>query len=211
MAPRSKDPAIPEVAAPAAHKFDPRHMARLDHPGRARWQPVEPFLELLHPRPGMVFADVGSGPGYFALAVAGKIGAMGTVYGIDVQPQMLEELERRARARGLRNVVPVRSGERGIPLPDIVADAACTANTFHELESPAALLDEIRRILKPGCRLFVIDWKPVGTPVGPPVRVRVAAETIRKAMREAGFVGLREHPIYPYHHVVEGKSEPELP
>lgn len=185
------------------HKFDPNNIERLDNPERAQWQSIETFLKILRPGVGMRYADIGCGSGYFTLPVAERVGPEGKVYAVDLQPQMLQELERRAQAKGLKNITMVRSGEREIPLPSACVEAACLANTFHELEDPVAFLQEIRRILKPQGRLFVIDWKPIETPMGPPVSERVPLEEILEALQAAGFEHLHEHKIYPYHHVVE--------
>ena len=186
-----------------AHKFDPQQIARLDNPERGQFQSIEAFLDVLRPWTGMAYADIGCGPGYFTLPVAEPVGYRGKVYAIDAQPAMLQELERRAQDKRLRNVITVRSSEREIPLPPSRVDAACMANTFHELEEPLALLSEVRRILKPSGRLIVIDWKPIETPMGPPLSERVSLARIDAALRAVGFERLCEHAVYPYHHVVE--------
>jgi ubiquinone/menaquinone biosynthesis C-methylase UbiE len=187
-----------------AHKFDPKNIEKLDDPERTRWQNIEAFLEVLQPWEAMIYADIGCGVGYFTLPVAERIGPQGKAYGVDLLPEMLEELERRAQAKGLKNVIPVRSREQEIPLPEASVDAVCSAGTFHEFEEPETLLREIWRILKPGGRFFLIDWKPIETPEGPPLEVRVPLERLFEALQAAGFEDLREHPIYPYHYVVEG-------
>lgn len=189
------------------HKFDPKNIEKLDDPERARWQSVEAFLEILQPQPGMTCADVGCGSGYFTLPIAERIGPDGKVYAIDLLPEMLEELERRVQSRGLKNVITVRSSEREIPLPEACVDAACLVNNFHELEMPVEFLQEIRRILKQNGQLFLIDWKPIETPMGPPLNVRVSLEMLFDALQAAGFEHLREHRIYLYHHVVEGVKQ----
>ncbi|MFQ6090896.1 MAG: class I SAM-dependent methyltransferase [Candidatus Bipolaricaulia bacterium] len=148
------------------HKFGLKNVARLDTPERACWQSIAAFLEVLQPQVGMAYADIGCGPGYFTLPVAERVGPEGRVYAVDIQPEMLAELARRAQARGLANVAAVRCSEREIPLPDASVDAACLANAFHELEAPAVFLKDVRRVLRPGGRLIVIDWKPMETPGG---------------------------------------------
>jgi ubiquinone/menaquinone biosynthesis C-methylase UbiE len=187
------------------HKFDPKNIKKLDNPERTQWQSVEAFLETLRPRTGMAYADIGCGAGYFTLPVAKHVGTEGVIYAVDLQPEMLQELERRVKAIGLTNVITVPSSEREIPLPSSCVDAACLADVFHELEEPVSFLQEIRRILRPGGRLIVIDWKPIETPVGPPLSERVPLQTLLATLQEAEFQYQQEHPIYPYHHVVEAK------
>ncbi len=187
------------------HKFDPKNIERLDNPERVRWQSVEKFLGLLQPWASMSYADIGCGVGYFTLPVAERIGPQGRVYAVDIQAEMLEELARRARARGLSNILTVRCTEREIPITSDSVDACCLANAFHELETPSVFLREIHRLLKPGGRFFAIDWKAIETPMGPPLSERVPLEKLMENVRAAGFVRLRTHEIYPYHHVLEAR------
>lgn len=187
-----------------SHKFDPANLERLLREERAEWQSVERFLELLRPEPGKHYADIGCGPGYFTLPVAKRVRPGGKVYAIDIEPQMLEACAQRAKDQGIEDVViPIRSTESRIPLGDQSVDAAWLANVFHELEAPVEFLREVGRILRPGGRLILIDWKPIETPAGPPIEHRVPLETLLQVLREAGFDALKTYEIYPYHHVVE--------
>jgi len=54
--------------------------------------------------------------------------------------------------------------------------------------------------------LAKVDWKKGETPSGPPQEIRVAVEQIRSDIGGAGFVGIREHPVLPYHTFVTGKK-----
>ncbi len=186
------------------HKFDPTHRAELDRPDRAEWQPVAAFLELLRPSAGGAYADVGCGVGYFAIPVAQRIAPDGKVYALDVEPTMLEELRRRLREKGVTNVVPLLSKEQKLPLPDASVDGLWSVDTFHEFEAPLALLYEVSRVLRPGGRVWLVDWKPTETPSGPPLEMRVPVERIRESLRAAGFQSVRERGVYRYHNVVEG-------
>lgn len=185
------------------HKFDPANVGNLDRPDRAEWQPVGAFLDLLRPREGGEYADLGCGAGYFTIAVAERIGPRGTVYALDVQPEMLRELRARIRERELDNILPILSRERELPLPDGAIEALWTANTFHELDAPFEVMLEVRRVLRRDGRAFVIDWKREETPVGPPVEERVGVADVLETLRRAKFREIREHDVYPHHHVVE--------
>lgn len=186
-----------------SQKFDPKNIEKLDRPERAQWQSITAFLEILQPQPGMTYADIGCGPGYFTFPVAERVGPTGQVYAVDLQPEMLQELERRVQERSLKNITTVRCGELKIPLPDGSVEAACLANVYHELEDTPAFLAELRRILRPGGRLILIDWKPIETPMGPPLSQRIPGEIISQALQRAGFAHRQDHDIYPYHTLIE--------
>ena len=185
-------------------KFDPASMEKLLRKERAEFQSMEPFLKLLDPQPGGHYADIGCGPGYFTLPVAERVRPDGKVYALDIAPEMLEACRRRAEEQGLEKViVTLQNGERELPLEDGSVDGAWLANVFHELEAPVEFLQEIRRILRPQGKLIVIDWKPIGMEMGPPLEHRVPLEAVRDALETAGFDGLATHEIYPYHYVIE--------
>ena len=187
------------------HKFDPAHMAELDREDRREWQSPRILLDLARVRPGMATADVGCGIGYFAIPAAKRVGSKGMVFAIDTEADMLRELRRRLRAGKIANVRPVQSAEQEIPLPDACADVAWSVNTFHEFEDSVALLREVRRLLRPGGSVLLVDWKPIDTPMGPPLEVRVSAREISRALRAAGFTGVSERRVYAYHTVVVGR------
>lgn len=185
-------------------KFDPASMEKLLRAEREEFQPVEPLLSWLDPKPGGRYADIGCGPGYFTLPVAERVRPDGRVYALDISPEMLTMCRWRARERGLDDVVvTLQNDEYRLPLDDASVDGAWLANVFHELEAPRELLQEIRRILRPQGRLIVIDWKPLEMEMGPPLEHRVPREAVQEALEAAGFEGLTTHEGYPYHYVLE--------
>lgn len=176
------------------HKFDPAHLDRLLSSQRREWQDPESILAALGLQTGERLADVGVGPGYFALAAARMVGPEGTVYGFDIEPRMLTRLEEEARSAGLTQIQPVHSGESRLPLEDGAVNAVLMANVFHELHDPAEMMREIRRILSPGGRLLIVDWKKEETPMGPPLHERRSPEEVTETVVPIGFSpqGLRE-------------------
>ena len=189
-----------------SRKFDPARGEKLLREERARFQPVEPLLELLDPKPGGRYADIGCGPGYFTLPVAERVRPDGRVYALDISPEMLAMCAERARERGLDSVVvTLQNDEHKLPLDDEGVEGAWLANVFHELEAPLEFLKEVRRVLRPGGRIIVVDWKPIAMDFGPPLEHRVPLEAVLEALREAGFARLASHDVYPYHYVVLGE------
>ena len=82
----------------------PSSIERLLRPERL--ETLDPFRVLSHcpltQRDNV--ADIGVGTGYIAWRMAKKIGPKGTVYGVDIQPEMLEYLAQNMAKRGLKNV-----------------------------------------------------------------------------------------------------------
>jgi SAM-dependent methyltransferase len=180
-----------------------RYLERLEGPDRAAWQMPDRVVKALRLAPGSVCCDLGVGPGYFALRLARAVGPEGTVYAIDVEPRMIEQLTARAREAGLENVRPVLAATPRGALPPRRCDLILVVNTYHHLPGGAAHLRRLAARLAPGGRIVNVDFHARETPVGPPVGHRVAREDFLAAAREAGLRVRREHRFLPYQYFVE--------
>ncbi len=171
----------------AAHerRFDPHHRELLLDPARwAKWDPPR-LLATLDLHPGESVVDLGCGPGFWTFPLAEIVGPEGVVWALDVSPEMLEALAARHPPRQVR---PLRSELPHIDLPDASVDAVWGAFVVHEVEPLDALMREIHRVLRPGGRVGLLDWRPDAvSEEGPPRSHRVAPEVVRQALEAAGF------------------------
>ncbi len=136
--------------------WSPTHAAQ-DDAGRDAWQRPEQVMDVLGVRAGSVVGDVGCGEGYFVLHLARRVGPEGTVYAVDTDEQVLSKLRRRLNADNLRTVRLIHSRPDDPLLPEAALDAALVVNAYHEMREYDAMLGGIRRALKPGGRLAIID------------------------------------------------------
>jgi SAM-dependent methyltransferase len=113
------------------------------------------LARVLQPRSGERILEVGPGVGVHALPVASALLPDGILDVLDVQQEMLDELARRADARGLTNVVPRRGDAGKLPYLDRSFDGAYLISVLGEIPDPVAALRELRRVLKPDGRLVV--------------------------------------------------------
>ncbi|MFQ5737171.1 MAG: class I SAM-dependent methyltransferase [Thermodesulfobacteriota bacterium] len=181
------------------HKFNPEHIGRLLRADRLGDSTPEQMLRSLGLKEGDTFADVGCGPGFFTIPAALITGPAGTVYAIDTQQEMLDSLlERKPPA----NVVPVRSGEHSIPVPGSSADMALAAYVLHEAQDKRLFLEEVRRIIRKGGTIAVIDWKKQVEEHGPPVEDRVTEGAASGLVKEAGFTGVKTSSLNDSHYLV---------
>lgn len=171
-----------------AHQFDPQHMDRLLDDSRRGWHDPAEVLAPLKLTAGQTVADVGCGPGWFSLEAARQVAPGGKVVGIDLSEAMLARLAERAREQGLENVEPVLAEEPDEwPVPTASCDAALVVNVYHEVDPASMFIGELKRILKPGGRCLLVDWKPEPTPIGPPQAQRIAPDDVAEEFRAAGF------------------------
>lgn len=183
------------------HRFNPDHYAKLDDPERMEWQDPHALLEYLVPEPGDVIVDIGSGTGFFAVPIA-ESEPEAEVIGADISPKMAEILARRAADKNIKNLASVVLEGKSLPFADGFADIVLMANVLHEFEDAGAMLEEVRRILKMGGRLVLIDWKMDITPVGPPMEERIGEGEAFAMVAEHDFEPAARIEIYPYHYVL---------
>ncbi len=131
----------------------------LERPERAVEERPELLLSVLDLEPGMKVADVGAGTGYYSWRMARRVGAGGTVYAVDIQPEMIKLLEERMSRRGAANVKAVLGTSTDPGLPPAGIDLALMVDVYHELEYPYEMLAAIVRALKPGGRLVFVEFR----------------------------------------------------
>jgi ubiquinone/menaquinone biosynthesis C-methylase UbiE/DNA-binding transcriptional ArsR family regulator len=120
-------------------------------PGRT-WEGLVRALLRLAPRARYV--DIGVGDGLLTLMLAE---VAETVTAVDISPQMLDQLHKRAERKGIKNLVTVEGELEALPLPDASFDVAVLSQALHHAARPELALAEARRVLVPGGRLLVID------------------------------------------------------
>lgn len=154
--------------------------------------------------------EFGCGYGTFTVSAAAR--TRGVVFGLDIEPAMIEATQRKARELGLGNVrCLLRDFVRdGTGLPDNSAGYGMLFNLLHA-ENPVGLLREAHRVLRPGGKVGVIHWNyDATTPRGPDLSIRPRPEQCQNWTREAGFdLTLPIVALPPYHYGLVGtKPEP---
>ncbi len=167
------------------HRFDPKHIEKLDNPERRKALPPEEILKLLDVADGMEIADVGCGPGYFTLPVAHM--TKGTVYAVDVSPEMLNILHERAEQAGLSNISLVESPAERIALPDDSVDRIICSLVLHEVDDLTQTLSEFKRILRADGKVLLIEWEKKPMDMGPSLEERIEPDELLREVTSLGF------------------------
>ncbi len=113
---------------------------------------------------GMRVVDLGAGSGFYSFEAARRVGGSGRVYAVDVQKVLLERLRATGAANGLRNIEVVWGNAEkigGTKLREGIADRVIASNILFQIEKPDEFILEIKRLLKPGGKVLVIDWSEV--------------------------------------------------
>lgn len=111
---------------------------------------------------GQVVADLGCGSGYFTRRMAREVGETGVVYGVDIQPQMLELLRQTAADAGLTNIVPILGTENDPKLPAGKLDWILLVDVYHEFQQPEAMLAKMREALAANGRIALLEYRLLG-------------------------------------------------
>jgi len=131
----------------------------LERPERVEEERPELLLSALELKPGMTVADIGAGTGYYSWRMAQRVGAGGTVYAVDIQPEMIKLLEQQMSRRRTANVKALLGTLTDPGLPPAGIDLALMVDVYHELEYPYEMLAAIVRALKPGGRLVFVEFR----------------------------------------------------
>jgi arsenite methyltransferase len=198
-------PAVAQDQTPRSHEEmhrlhqDPKaYIAMLEDPKRDEYQKPHEVMMALSLKPGETVADIGSGSGYFTLRIAAHVGDKGRVFAVDIDPELIRFLNRRIRDAGVRNVQTILAEPADPLLPDASVDRFVIVDTWHHIEKPLDYLALMRRMLKPGGQVVMIDFQKRELPLGPPMAMKIAREDLVRQMEANGFHLVKEHTFLPY-------------
>lgn len=180
------------------HRDTKSYIAMLEDPKRDAYQKPHEVMQALGLKPGEVIADIGSGSGYFALRFAAHVGDKGRVYGVDIDPEMVRHLNRRIRDAGLTNLQSVLADPDDPLLRDRSIDRFVVVDTWHHIDNQAKYLGLMKKMLKPGGQVVMIDFHKRELPVGPRLGMKIAREDLIRQMETSGFRLAKEHAFLPY-------------
>lgn len=154
-------------------------------------------------QPGMEIADLGSGSGAYSIASAKALVSTGKVYAIDINKDLLNKLRNEGVKQGLYNIEVIwgdidKFG--GTKLRDYSVDMALACNILFQLENKDEVVKEIKRILKPGGRVLVVDWSDSFGGLGPKPQAIVRRDVALEMFEKNGFHLEREISAGSHHY-----------
>ena len=180
------------------HQDSKAYIARLEDPMRDAYQKPQEVVKALKIEEGEVIADIGAGSGYFSVRLARPVGEKGRVYAVDVNPDLIVHLNRRVRNLNLKNVVTILCAPDDPLLADGSVNRVLICDTWHHIPGHAKYLALLKRMLKPGGQVIMIDFKKAKTPVGPPMELRIDRDDLVREMETNGFQLAAEHTFLEY-------------
>ena len=149
------------------------------------------LFEALRLAPDTRLLDLACGRGNYTLAACAHIGPAGRIWAVDLWPEGIDLLARESGARGLTQVhAEVADVSRRIPLAAASVDVCLMATVLHDLVADgtdAGTLTEVERVVRPGGRLAVVEFKTIDGPPGPPLKLRLAPDDVARRLAPHGF------------------------
>ena len=158
-----------------------------EDPERDQKLQIGRVMDLLGIREGSRVADIGAGSGWFTVRCARRVGPRGVVYAIEINPDYLRHIKRRAAKEKLANIRVIRGKADNPRLPPRSVDAVLFLKAYHEVSAPVALLRHLRVAMRAGARLGIIDRNGNGKDHG------LNADVVIKEAAVAGFALAEQH------------------
>ncbi len=153
------------------------------------------ILEACKIAKGACVADIGAGTGIFTRQFADVVGQDGQVFAVDIAQKFLDHIDKTNRETGRKNVQSVLCSADDTKLLANTIDVAFICDTYHHFEFPIKTMTSLFAALKPGGRVFVIDFKRIeGESTDWTMKhVRAGQEVFEAEILSCGFRKVREH------------------
>lgn len=161
------------------------------------------MAELARLREGDCVLDVGCGTGGLSIEARRRVGATGSVHGIDASPEMIARASIKARRARLA-IEFLTSTAQALPFPESRFDVVLCSLMLHHLarKSRAQCVREMRRVVKPGGRVLVVEFgSPAKHAQGLLARLHshrhgyVASPDVVGLLHDAGFEIVEQGPV----------------
>jgi len=201
--PREAEPA--QAHGPLVHRFQSAEQwaKEFDDPSRDAWQLPQTVIDVMEIKPGMTVADIGAGTGYFEPWLSRAAGDAGTVLALDIEPDMVRYLKERASREHLANVRSALVPTDDPKLPAGSIDRILVVDTWHHIADREAYAAKLHSALKPGGKVFVVDFKLDATR-GPPPHHRLPPEQVVRELASGGLSAEVAGKTLPEQYIVVG-------
>ena len=188
---------------------DPRDAGWFYRSERIESEKPEELLDLLGMTEGDVVADIGAGGGFFSLRAAERVRRTGTVFAVDVQPEMIDGVRMMMKRFGYENIVPILGDIDDPKLPTNSVDHVLIVIAYHEFSHPVEMIRHIRNAMKRDGQMLLVEYKAET----PDSRVhplhKISEAEIMKDMPALGFRRDRVIDIVPSQHIFVFKKTEE--
>ena len=131
---------------------------RFENRDRDVYKNKDQIVQNLQLKAGDRVVDVGAGTGFFLKPLHDQVGEKGLVYAVEISPAFVKFLRARGDKEGITNLKVIKGGLDQTNLPIGSVDKVFVCDTYHHFDKPQNMLDDFRKILKPGGELIIVDF-----------------------------------------------------
>ena len=168
---------------------------------REREEACTKLVKALPVESGQTVCDLGCGNGFYTLQLAELVGNDGTVWAVDIQPEMLQMLGDRAKARQVTNIKPTLGTADSPNLPEATLDLILLVDVYHEFSNPKEMLAAMRASLKPEGRVALVEYRAEDRTVPILELHKMTQKQVMKEYTANGFKLVGQYDELPWQHV----------
>jgi len=132
-----------------------------------------------------VVCDVGAGSGIFTVAAATM--TRNTVFGLEIDKEMLRLIEAKAKQKEITNIRLIEVRDDHFDIDNDAVDIVLMVTLLHEIDNKNAMLSEVNRILRDEGKCAVIEFNRRNTHMGPPLDIRLDKPELETIFTNHGF------------------------
>lgn len=116
------------------------------------------IVEQMNIQPFDKVADIGAGTGFFLEPIHKRLGEFGVLWAVDISPGFIKFIESRGKKEKLTRLKVLLGTDKTSNLASGSMDKIILVNTYHHFDRPAIMLLDLKRVLKTGGELIIVDF-----------------------------------------------------
>ncbi len=170
-----------------SHVMGYQGMSWLERDEREAEENTSKLLANMNIKKTDAIADIGAGSGYHVFKMA-KIAALGTIYAVDIQDEMLASMENKKADGKFTNVTLIKGSEKSVNLKPNSLDKVLIVDVYHEMNFPYEMMASLKNAMRSDGKLYLIEYR--GEDPDVPIK-KLHKMTEAQAVKEMRAVGLQ--------------------
>jgi protein-L-isoaspartate O-methyltransferase len=141
-----------------AHVMGFQGMEWLERPEREKEENTSRLIKNMNLKPTDDIADIGAGSGYHVFKMASSV-TDGTIYAVDLQPEMLTAIQERKVSLRQDNIELVLGDEQSTYLPENSIDKILMVDVYHEFSFPVEMIQSMKKALRENGEIYLIEYR----------------------------------------------------